>query len=170
MDESRFGLMSRPRRVLTVRGIKPLIPYQHRFENFYLFGAFSPINGNSFLLELPHCNTAGFQLYLNELAKQSPAELKIIFLDNGAFHPSKSLIIPHNIGLLFLPPYSPELNPAEKIGRHLKDNLGNTLFKTLDELSNKLQSLIQHNLLPQTIIAITDYQYYTQAFMQTFNI
>lgn len=162
--------MSRLRRVLSLKGIKPLIPYQHRFSNFYLFGAFSPINGNSFLLELPACNTENFQLYLTEFSKQSPDEFKIIFLDNGAFHHSNALLVPDNIALLFLPPYSPELNPAEKIWRHLKDALGNTLYKTLDQLADKLQQIIQKTLLPQTIISITAFHYYTHAFIQTFNI
>lgn len=158
------------RRVLTLRGIKPLLPYQHRFENFYLFGAFSPLTGHSFLLELPHCNTQGFQLYLNEFSKQAPDEFKIIVLDNGAFHHSKSLILPHNIALLFLPPYCPELNPAEKVWRHLKDNLANTLCATLDLLSDKLQQLIQTTLLPGTIISITSFNYYIDAFIQNFTV
>jgi len=41
-------------------------------------------------------------------------------LDNGAFHKAKALIIPENIILIFLPPYSPELNPAEKIWAKFK--------------------------------------------------
>lgn len=168
MDESRFGLQTIIRRVLTLKGVKPLVPYQHRFENFYLFGAYSPMSGAHFTLELPQCNTEGFQLYLNEFSKQSPDEFKIMVLDNGAFHHSKRLVLPHNIALLFLPPYCPELNPAEKVWRHLKDHLANTLFKTLDELSDKLQSLIQQTLLPQTIISITAYQYYIHAFHAIF--
>lgn len=160
--------MSISRRVLTLRGIKPLVPYQHRFENFYLFGAFSPIDGRSFLLELPHCNTACFQLYINEFTKQRPEELKIIFLDNGAFPHSKHLSIPDNIMLIFLPPYCPELNPAEKIWRWLKDRLANTLFQTLDDLANKLQSIIQHTLPHHTIISITAYNAYLHAFNNIF--
>ncbi len=58
-----------------------------------------------------------------------------MILDNGAFHKAKSLIIPDNIALLFLPPYSPELNPAEKIWRHIKRKFTNRIFKSLDELS-----------------------------------
>jgi transposase len=158
------------RRVLTLKGIKPLLPYQHQFENFYLFGAFSPLTGSSYLLELPYCNTEGFQLYLNKFSQQHGEEFKIIVLDNGAFHHSKSLVLPHNIALLFLPPYSPELNPAEKIGRHLKDRLANTLFKTLDLLSDQFQYLIQHTLSSQTIISITSFKYYLDAFIQTFNV
>lgn len=53
MDESRFGLLSIARRCLTARGVKPVIPYQHRFKNFYLFGAYAPVNGDHFTLELP---------------------------------------------------------------------------------------------------------------------
>jgi transposase len=170
MDESRFGLLTIQRRVLTVRGIKPLLPYQHRFENFYLFGAYSPINGEQFTLELPTCNTENFQLYINELAKLKVDELKILFLDNGAFHHSKVLSIPDNIVLLFLPPYSPELNPAEKIWRHLKDAIANKLCNTLDELSDKLQILILQTLIPPTIISISAYDYYITAFKPYFNI
>ena len=51
-------------------------------------------------------------------------------LDNGAFHKAKSLKIPDNIFLLFLPPYSPELNPAEKYGKHIKRKFTNKHFKT----------------------------------------
>ena len=52
-DESRFGLLTVQRRMLTIKGVKPLMPYQHKFKNFYLFGAFSPITGTQFTLELP---------------------------------------------------------------------------------------------------------------------
>jgi len=170
MDESRFGLLTIGRRVLTLRGIKPLLPYQHRFENFYLLGAYSPFSATHFTLELPQCNTTCFQLYLDEFSKQTPEEFKIIVLDNGAFHHSKALVIAENIALVFLPPYCPELNPAEKVWRHLKDALANTLFKTLDELSEKLQSLIQHSLSNQTIGSLTAFQFITLAFIQTFNL
>jgi len=52
---------------------------------------------------------------LNKLSNHKPDEYKIVVLDNGAFHKAKKLIIPEKITLVFLPPYSPELNPAEKI-------------------------------------------------------
>ena len=55
-------------------------------------------------------------------------------MDNVAFHEAKSLKIPENIILIFLPPYSPELNPAEKIWAKFKRDFTNRLFKTLDDL------------------------------------
>lgn len=57
-------------------------------------------------------------------------------LDNGAFHKAKSLTIPDNIGLIFLPAYSPELNPAEKMWAILKRAFTGKLYKTLDEVSH----------------------------------
>lgn len=148
-----------PRRKLTIKGIKPLIPYQHKFKNFYLFGAFSPITGTQFTLELPQCNSDNFQLYLDEFSKQDKDELKILILDNGAFHKAENLNIPSNITLLFLPPYSPELNPAEKMWRYLKDRIANEAFKTLNDLSNRLGQLII-DLKKETIKSITAFEYY----------
>jgi len=52
---------------------------------------------------MPGCNTANFQIFLNELSLQNPTEFKIMVLDNGAFHKAKALIIPENIALIFLP-------------------------------------------------------------------
>ncbi len=155
--------------MLSARGVKPLSPYQHCFKNFYLFGSFSPITGDSFFLELPGCTSDSFQLYLNEFSLQKPEEFKVLFLDNGAFQHAKSLSIPRNIALIFLPPYSPELNPAEKIGRHLKDALGNTLLKTLDALSDKLTYLI-NDLTAKKVISITAYKCYLDALMTTFSV
>ena len=169
LDESRFGLMPRLRRVLCPWGVKPMIPYQHCFSNFYLFGAFSPLTGRHFLLELPECNTPCFQLFLNHFSQQQPREHKIIILDNGAFHHSHSLMIPTNITLLFLPPYSPELNGAEKVWRHLKDALGNRLFQTLEDLSERLAEIIRRTLTPNTVLSLTACNYVTQAVMTIFD-
>lgn len=88
------------------------------------------------MLEMPLCNASCFQTFLDLFSKEKPDEFKIMVLDNGAFHKAKSLIIPSNIALLFLPPYSPELNPAEKIWAKLKRTFTNKLFNSLDALSD----------------------------------
>jgi transposase len=106
------------------------------FQSLYLFGAVSPIDGKGFFLQMPLCNTVNFQIFLEEFAKQESQELIVIVLDNGAFHKAKALRIPENIILIFLPPYSPELNPAEKIWAKFKREFTNRLFKTLEELDH----------------------------------
>ena len=74
-------------------------------------------------MEMPFCNTDTFQIFLNEFSKEKPKEFKIILLDNGAFHKAARLNTPDNIHLLFIPPYSPELNPAEKIWWKMKKGI-----------------------------------------------
>ena len=128
-------MFTRNGKALTAKGVKPICPFHQIFKTLYLFGAFSPINGDKFLLEMPHCNAANFQVFLNDFSLQNPAEFKIMVLDNGAFHKAKALKIPENIGLLFLPPYSPELNPAENIWARLKRKFTNRLYNTLEEVS-----------------------------------
>jgi len=85
-------------------------------------------------MELPNCNGNTFQIFLDQFSLQNENELKLIVLDNGAFHKAKSLKIPANIILIFLPPYSPELNPAEKIWAKFKRQFTNQFFKTMSEL------------------------------------
>ena len=120
--------MTKNGKALTAVGIKPICPFQQVFQSTYLFGAFSPITGDSFMLEMPSCNGDNFQLFLDEFSKENPDEFKIIVLDKGAFHKAKSLQIPHNIALIFLPPYSPELNPAEKMWSSFKKNIHQQTF------------------------------------------
>lgn len=146
--------------MITAKGIQPICPYQHKFENSYLFGAFAPISGDSLLLELPFCNSDMFELFLKELSKQKPHELKIIILDNGAFHKAKRLQIPDNIALVFLPPYSPELNPAELVWKFIKSKITNISFSTLTDLSTSLQEIIRQNINKETIKSITSFPFY----------
>jgi transposase len=110
------------------------------------------------MLELPVCNADLFQLFLNEFSKQNPEELKIIVLDNGAFHKADKLIIPDNIILVFLPPYSPELNPAEKIWAKLKRDFTNRLFYTLDQLEEYLCEL-SASISKADVISICSFNY-----------
>jgi transposase len=92
-------------------------------------------------LELPLCNGNTFQIFLNQFSLQNEQELKIIVLDNGTFHKAKALKIPDNIILIFLPPYSPELNPAEKVWAKFKRQFTNQFFKTISELEEFVCSI-----------------------------
>ena len=155
--------------MLTAKGIKPVAPFLHRFDNLYLFGAFSPITGCSQLLEMPHCNANTFQHFLDHIAEQNPTEFKILLLDNGAFHHAKKLNIPTNIALLFLPPYSPELNPAEKMWRYFKDRVSMIAYNTIDRLQDQLCSIIKQ-LTINVVKSICRNQFYINTFRNVFNV
>ena len=55
-------MFTRNGKALTAKGIKPICPFHQVFKTLYLFGAFSPINGDKFLLEMPHCDTINFHV------------------------------------------------------------------------------------------------------------
>ena len=84
--------------------------------------------------------------------------------DGAAWHKSKCLIIPHNIRLVFIPPYTPEMNPIEQIWKEIR-KLGfrNEVFQTLDKVIDRLCSTIQ-SISPNTITSITARQWIIKAF------
>ena len=125
-DESRFGLMTHIGRCLTAKGVKPIVKYKHAFKNTYLYGSFSPINGDSFVYEIEGTTSEIFYQYLLAFSKYKPQEYKIIIIDNAGFHSMKNYVIPKNIKLIRIPPYTPELNPAEKIWAYIKQLLPTT--------------------------------------------
>jgi transposase len=65
---------------------------------------------------------------------------------------------------LYLPPYSPELNQAWQIFRHIRKNLSNSIFTTLDELQNalidQLQQFWEH---PTVLLHLTGYPWWVEA-------
>lgn len=104
------------------------------------------------------CNGDTFQIFMDEFSLQNPSELKIMVLDNGAFHKTQKLVIPDNIILIFLPPYSPELNPAEKIWAKFKRDFTNKLFLTLDSLEEYISQIVSM-LSSKEVISICSYNY-----------
>jgi transposase len=166
-DESRCGLLPIVRRRITARGVQPLLSSAYRFESLYLYGAVEPLTGASFFLELPLLNTQGFQLFLDHFAATDPHSFHLLLLDNGAFHKAKALRLPPNVGLLFFPPYAPELNPIERLWRDLKDWLAQSQPPTLDDLSTLLMTRLTH-YTTKAVRSLTGFSYLLAA-AQTVN-
>jgi len=139
--------------MLTAKGVKPIAVSWQEFESTWLFGAFSPINGKRLLIEADRCDSDFFQIFLDELSKTDNDELMLIMLDNASFHKTKKLKIPNNIALIYIPPYSPELNPAEKIWQRFKRAFTNIPFTTMEGISNFLTE--QTKLLSDHIVIST---------------
>lgn len=104
-------------------------------SNAYLFGAVCPARDTGVALVLPEANTGAMNLHLAELAKAIPQNTHaVIIIDGAGWHQTGGrLIVPGNLSLLFLPPYSPELNAQENIWQYLRQNfLAGRLFDTYD--------------------------------------
>ena len=104
MDESRVGLHTVRRRRLTARGTKPIGRHQHRFENFYVYGAVAPKDGDGYFLGLPKLSADVFQVFLDEFATARPDTFNVLLVDNSRCHTAKKLVVPANVVLLFQPP------------------------------------------------------------------
>ena len=61
-------------------------------------------------------------IFLAEVSERHPEELILMFMGQAGWHKAKRLVIPNNIKLLNLPPYSPELNPAEHLWGEIREN------------------------------------------------
>ena len=76
------------------------------------------------------------QLHLNQISEQvEDGYHAIIMMDRASWHTTETLVIPKNIAILPLPPYSPELNPMEQVWQQLrKIGLSNTCFKNYHQI------------------------------------
>jgi len=93
---------------------------------------------------------------LSEFAAYYPNTLNILQVDNGLFHKAERLQIPENIVLLFQPPHSPEINPIERIWKHLKQDLKWELFDNLEDLRTNVAQLLAQ-LTPNIAASLTGY-------------
>lgn len=78
-------------------------------------------------------------LFLGELSAQFPNDLILLCCDGAAWHKTGALVVPENIQLFFIPPYTPEMNPIEQIWTELrKSGFHNEVFATLDKVVDRL--------------------------------
>ena len=127
-----------------------------------MYGTVEPTTGESFFLELPYLNTANFQIFLHEFADHYRETRNIVLMDNGSGHKAKSLMIPSHVVCLFLPPYSPELNPIERLWQEMKARLAWVLAAQIDELEHRV-ALIIRQYSKATRQSLTSYPYFVQA-------
>jgi len=167
-DESRFGLMTHTGRCIAAKGVQPIVKYQHKYESTYLWGSYSPVDGDSFVWEINGVSTLIFQAYLKALSKHRPKELKILVIDNAGFHSTKYIDIPDNIKLINIPPYSPELNPCEQIWKHIKQKFKNQTFSNMQKLKHWLYKTVR-NMSTHIIKSICANHHYRVAFNAAIN-
>ena len=154
---------------LTAKGVKPIVKYQHSFKNTYLYGSFSPINGDSFVWEIEGTTSQIFYDYLVAFSEHKPKELKIIIIDNAGFHSMKNFEIPDNIKLVRIPPYCPELNSSEKIWAYIKQFYKNRVFDSLENVKIWLSEFVENKLDVKTILGITYFKVFNDAFENAIN-
>ena len=94
---------------------------------------------------LPWVDVRLMSIFLAQTAAQFPHEYCVMFLDGAGWHKAHELTVPANMRLLRLPPYSPELNPAEHVWEYIRENdIRNQIFNTLDEVMDTVETSLRH--------------------------
>jgi transposase len=136
-DQHRIGLKPIIRRVWVFTGQRPTAVVEHRYQWLYVYAFVQPASGHTHWLLLPTVNVDVFALALQHFAQAVGASAQkqiVLVLDRAGWHTSKALTVPEGLHLLFLPPYSPELQPAEHLWSLTNEPLINRHFRNLAEL------------------------------------
>ena len=125
-DEARVGQ----------QGTRPRAVRDTRYQWAYIFGAICPGRGAAAGLVIPFANTLAMNAHLAEIAGTvAPGAHAVLVLDGAGWHSGHDLIVPGNISLVLLPPYSPELNPVENVWQYLRSNwLSISIFDDYDAI------------------------------------
>lgn len=144
-DEVHFQRHSTLTRMWATKGQQPRVLSASTREKVGYFGAINLKTGRLLTQESPTFNGGTFGEFLHHVLRHSRGKLYLI-LDNAPWHRSRHLKgffsqNRHRLMRLFLPAYSPELNPIERVWRITRRQVThNRYFKSLDQLMAALHA------------------------------
>lgn len=139
-DEARFGRMSDPRSCWAPAPLRPMVNLALVREFKYEYATVSPWDGALDYMTADKMNTDSMSSFLKQVGEAHPDEFSVMVLDGASSHKSKDLKVPDNVSLVLLPPYSPELNPAEQVWNRLRKNyFANKVFDSLEAATRQAE-------------------------------
>ena len=159
----RFGQKGRVCHRWFTRGQRPPGLCDQRYTWAHLFAAVQPATGASFALVLPHVSTETMQLFLDGFSEAiAPDEYAAMVIDGAGWHVAEDLRVPDNVTLILLPPYSPELNPVERIWLFLRETyLSHRFLADYDAIVEAL-CVAWNKLTRDRLRSLTGYSYLDQ--------
>ena len=141
--------------------MRPIGRQQIVREYTYAYGASFPKEGEFDSLILPLMNTEAMSIFLEEISKRHPDHYIIMIMDGAPCHTSGKLIVPYNIEILPLPPYSPQLNPQENIWDEMREKwFGNSVFDSMDGVETRMiEALLVLENDPERIKSICGWEW-----------
>ncbi len=156
-DEMRLGLRGHTRRVLARRGVKPVQRLQLRYQWSYLLLAVDPLAGSLQWRWLERMNKDQLLPALRGWG------LEALVWDGAPAHRAKVMheLPTHRV---LLPPYSPELNPAERVFEELRRKVEGRVYEGLEAqrkvADDYLEGLSQH---PDRVKSLCGWEWIRQA-------
>ncbi len=122
-DEARFGQQGTMARVWATTGSRPRAVRQAQYGYLYVLTAVCSATGAASGLIAPTLNVGVVNVFLKQFSEELPAKTHAILVWDGAgYHTSPGLVVPANVSLIRLVPYSPELNPVENLWHSLRSH------------------------------------------------
>ncbi|MEZ4529206.1 MAG: transposase [Desulfobacterales bacterium] len=160
--ETGFGLMTSPGKRITLSGVRPVGLIQRTFENYYIYGAGDVADGENFFPEFSNMNTDCLQCFIDEFSKHFQNIMNIMLIDSAGIHKAERLVIPENIRLIFLPPYSPDLNPIERFWQYIKKDTKGKIFFGIPEMKDCAADILK-KCSSKTTASLTGFSYILDA-------
>jgi transposase len=161
--------------------MRPVVPKQRVREYRNVFGAVEPLTGGfiysieekektekgkpgrkkkgvrkkKLKLKQKGAKTRLMNVFMQKIADAYPNDRIVLVCDNAWWHKSKYLKVPERITILYIPPYTPEMNPIEQLWREIRTRMGNQYFHTITELLICLHNVLD-SLSLETVQSITE--------------
>jgi len=160
-DEARFGRVGHLRRCWAPSHCRPVSHSQIIREYIYAYSAVSPLDGKIDSLIVPRADSDIMRLFLKQVSKRFKDEHIVMVMDKAPWHTTGRLKVPENMSLVFLPPYSPQLNPVEHLWDEIREKFfGNRVFENIDAVENRLMdALISMNKNPECVRSLTGFRW-----------
>lgn len=114
---------------------------KHQYEWLYVYGFVEPKSGKTLWYLIPRVNTQWMNVVLETFATEAGAnqnKIVLLVLDRAGWHRSQKVNLPSGIQTEFLPAYSPELQPAERLWSLVDEAIANENIESIDELEKIL--------------------------------
>jgi transposase len=141
-DEHRLGLKPIIRRIWAPKGQRPKARARPRYQWLYLYAYVQPQTGEVEWLLADTVNTEMMNESLRLFAKSVGAgkdRIIVLAIDNAGWHRAKKLKVPGGIHIEYLPPYTPELQPAERLWPLANEGVANRSFQSLEDLNHAVE-------------------------------
>ena len=139
------------------KGQRPIALGHHRYKGLYVSAFVQPTSGETFGYRSNGISKPFFAALLALFAREAGAgreRVIVLVLDNAGWHTAPNLVVPDGIRLVYLPRYSPALQPAEHLWPVLDEPLSNHSFESLADLEQVVTErgriLHDHQLKPGT--------------------
>ena len=132
------------------KNTRRLIKINYSNQKDCVIGAVSPASGKTIFLQTDKINSQTVSMFIQKLSKNYSEYNNILILDNASYHVAQrtgAFPVSENIKLFYLPTYSPDFNPIERLWKYFKDQfLNNRFFQDIYHLRNTVNDSL-YNLL-----------------------